>query len=138
MQKIEIPGHPDYFISERGQVFHRETKDFVPLLSGSYTLQSTEGKVRISYDEVMSRIADAQRVAPEKKPKKPKKEKEAKKVANEDGIHEEGNFTLIESVQKCRTRAALEEIVEANNIDVNLDSYGLFRDQKSAVLDYLA
>jgi len=136
MLKVEIPGHPSYVINERGQVFHRETKEFVPLLSGKYTLKTEDGTVRISYDSIMKSLEPVIGKK-EKKPKKPKKEK---KVANENGIHDsdEGKFTLIESVQTCRTFAALEAIVEGNNIPVDLSVIKKLQDQKDAVLEYLA
>lgn len=54
---------------------------------------------------------------------------------------EEGKFSLKQSVEKCRTFAALEEIVEKNDIKLSfrgkpleLADIKLFKDQKNAVL----
>lgn len=50
---------------------------------------------------------------------------------------DEGNYTLREAIEKCRSKASLEEIVESNGIDVELDGLS-FAEQKEAVLDAIA
>lgn len=51
---------------------------------------------------------------------------------------DEGEYTLEEAIEKCRSKAALEEIVEANGIDVDLGEIEKFADQKEAVLEAIA
>jgi len=55
--------------------------------------------------------------------------------SSDDG--EDGEYTLEEAIQKCRSNAALEEIVEANGIDVDLAEFDSFADKKDAVLEAL-
>lgn len=50
---------------------------------------------------------------------------------------EEGSYTLLDAVQKCRSNAALEEIVESNDIAIDLEEYDTFADKKDAVLEIL-
>lgn len=158
MLKVEIPGHPNYLIDEKGKVFHRETKEFIELLEGKYTLKVPGGKARVSYDSIRKSLEDAKRKevgleAPE--PVFEKHETVAVKVeepVEEDSIpeveditksakvlaEEEGKFTLKQSVEKCRGFAPLEEIVEKNKIKVDLSKIKMFRDQKKAVLKAIA
>jgi len=49
----------------------------------------------------------------------------------------EGSYTLQEAIEKCRSKASLEEIVESNGIDVELDDLS-FAEQKEAVLAAIA
>lgn len=146
MLRIDIPGHPNYIINERGQVFHKETKEFIELLEGKYTLHSPEGKVRISYDEVIRRIEEAKRIEASHTVKGPAYVKhetvaveKPKKIEEPKEDEPSGKFTLIEAVEKCGGFAPLEEIVEANRdlIDVDLTKIKKFRDQKKAVLKAL-
>ena len=50
---------------------------------------------------------------------------------------EEGNYSLIDAVRSVRRKAALEEIVEANEIEVEGFGDMTFKDQKAAVLEIL-
>lgn len=48
----------------------------------------------------------------------------------------EGNYTLLDAIKSCRSKAAIEEIVEANGLEVSLDGLS-FAQQKEAVLELI-
>lgn len=162
MRRIE--GFSKYaFYMKTGKIIDIETEKAVePGLSGFYLLEADKrGNVQIHENEIPGlvdkqeitmrelrfhmlengmgakpvEVKDEVTVEPEPEPVKEKPKAKAKPKK------EEGKYTLKQAVEKCRTFAALEEIVESNKIKLSfrgkkltLDDIPLFRDQKKAVL----
>lgn len=157
MFKTKIPGHPNYIINERGQVFHRETKEHVELLEGKFTFRTPEGKVKVSYDSVMKSLEEAKKEMAEpvsgmssidkpgvelsekakKAVKKPVEEHKPKKEKILKPPKDEKKIALIKEVKDCIGFDPLAEIVKKNKIDVDLSGIKLFRGQRKAVLKAL-
>ena len=162
MRRIE--GFSRYaFYMKTGRIIDIETeKPVEPGLSGFYLLEADKrGNVQIHENEIPGLVSKQEitmrelrfhmlengmgvpeakvevtvEPAPEPEPEPVKEEPKAKPKKKE------GKFSLKESVEKCRTFGALEEIVESNKIKLSfrgkkltLADIPLFRDQKKAVL----
>jgi len=124
----KIRGYSLYYVNDDGNVIARGDENVLRPIGKLYRLQNDDSiVVKISIEEINALIeveeecVDIEKVVREAPPIK----------------KEEGKFTTEQSVKTCRTKAALEEIVEANKFDVDLGAIKLLRDQKKAVLKVL-
>ena len=139
MKYYNVVGYPGYIVSQTGKVFRCGAKGLVlnqpvevtksehVILNGRRVYLPSVRKGRLVYEETGEKGSYFHTVVVSDTEKGTMRIYETRP--------EEGEFTLAESIAKCRTKAAFEEICESNGIPI--PDMELLRHQKLAVLEGL-
>jgi hypothetical protein len=110
------------------------TGEVEPVLEVNVQKKLIEGCAVVSLEDYLEYRKSAKlKKAADKEEKTADADADADNKGDEDKDVEEGEFILREAVEKCGAHAALEEIVEANGIDVDLEGLSV-KEKKKAIL----